>query len=391
MPPRTLWLAAVAALGLSGCDGGGPAAAGDAGTTSPLPPLPERNERGDAIVPLGPLGEVPVPRDNRLSDEKVALGRLLFFDPRTSGDVSTSCASCHNPELGWGDGGDLSRGYPGTQHWRNSQTIFNTGYLYKLFWAGESTSLESQADSAITGNLAGNGDPEMIEERLYQVPEYRRRFREAFGTHKPIYGDVLRAIASFERAEVNSRDVPFDRFAGGDESALTEEAKRGLALFIGKARCLQCHHGPLFTDQDMHALGVPDNPAFDEDPQRQIALRFQHYSRGLPEEEYRDARTDLGLYYTTRRPEDRGRFRTAPLRELHHTGPYMHNGVFLTLAEVVDFYDRGGGEGPNKSELLRALGLSDREKGDLIAFLESLSGDRVLIEPPDLPAYEVIQ
>ena len=129
--------------------------------------------------PLAPLPSMPVPADNPISDAKVALGKLLFFDDRLSGDVGTSCASCHDPRLGWGDGNALSRGYAGTQHWRNSQTTINTAYLSKLFWAGEAPSLEAQAHSAISGNLAGNGDPVMIEERLAQVPQYVEMFEEA--------------------------------------------------------------------------------------------------------------------------------------------------------------------------------------------------------------------
>ena len=167
-----------------------------------------------AISPLAALPAVPVPPDNPITPAKVELGRLLFFDDRLSGDVSTSCASCHDSRFGWGDGNALSRGYPGTQHWRNSQTIVNSAYLSKLFWAGESPSLEQQAKSAITGNLAGNGDPAMIEERLAQVPEYRRLFREAFGVDQPTFNLVLKAIATFERAETNSTDSPFDRPRG---------------------------------------------------------------------------------------------------------------------------------------------------------------------------------
>ncbi len=339
--------------------------------------------------PLGPLPPVPVPADNPMSDAKVALGKLLFFDARLSGDASTSCASCHSPESGWGDGGDLSRGYPGTQHWRNSQTILNSAYYAKLFWAGESTSLEAQARSAATGNVAGNGDTMMMEERLRQVPEYVGRFREVFGTPWPTIDDAWRAISAFERTVVSkAKDVPFDRFMKGDAKALSEGAKRGLALFRGKAGCVQCHNGALLSDEDYHNVGVPKNPAFEEDPLRQITLRYQHVIRGVPESVYRKADRDLGLFYTTKRAADKGRFRTPSLRELKYTAPYMHNGAFFELEEVIDFYDEGGGEDANKSPLIRKLGLSDEEKEDLLAFLESLSSDEpLLMKPPVLPPY----
>ncbi|MCL4163687.1 UNVERIFIED_CONTAM: hypothetical protein GTU68_012269, partial [Idotea baltica] len=206
--------------------------------------------------PLAPLPELPVPGDNPISDAKTELGKLLFWDDRLSGDVGTSCASCHDPRLGWGDGNALSRGYAGTQHWRNSQTTINTAYLAKLFWAGETPSLESQANSAITGNLAGNGDPVMIEERLAQIPEYVQRFHEAFGGDRPLYDHVLKAIATFERVAMDSRDSPLDQYLAGDESALSEEALRGKVLFEGKAGCIKCHNGALTTDEKFHNLGL---------------------------------------------------------------------------------------------------------------------------------------
>lgn len=353
-----------------------------------------RGEISKIIQPIGPLPTVSAPRDNPTTPEKAELGKMLFFDPRTSGDSSTSCASCHNPDQGWGDGGDLSRGYPGTQHWRNSQTILNAAYYQKLFWAGESTSLESQADSAITGNLAGNGDPMMIEERLRQVPEYRERFRKVFGIADIRYSWVLKAIAAFERASVNTDagKVTFDRYVRGDGGALSSDARKGLDLFLGKARCVVCHNGPLFSDEDYHNLGVPLNPAFEEDPLRQVAVRYQHVIRGVDEKkDYRTADRDLGLFYTTRRAEDRGKFRTPGLRELKYTAPYMHNGAFFTLEEVIDFYNSGGGDDPARSPLLKPLDLSDAEKKALLAFLESLSMEQPLVvAPPTLPDYAVL-
>jgi len=341
---------------------------------------------------LGPLPPPPTPRDNPMSAAKVELGTLLFFDPRLSGDASTSCASCHNPEAGWGDGSDVSRGYPGTQHWRNSQTVLNAAYYAKLFWAGEVTSLEGQADAAASGNVAGNGDAMMMEERLRQIPEYVRRFKVVFGTDRPLIGDAWKAIAAFERTLVSKpENVPFDRFAKGDQKALADDARRGLALFQGKAGCAQCHSGPLTSDESYHNLGVPKNPVFEEDPLRQITLRYQHMIRGVSEKLYREADRDLGLYYTTKVEADRGKFRTPSLRELKYTPPYMHNGAFFTLEEVVDFYDQGGGDDLKKSPLLRPLRLTAEEKKDLLAFLLSLSSDKpLLVAPPALPDYAAL-
>lgn len=345
------------------------------------------------VRPLGPLPPVPVPADNPMSSAKVELGRMLFWDDRLSGDVSSGCVVCHSPEQGWGDGGDLSRGYPGTSHWRNSQTVLNAAYYAKLFWAGEVTSLESQAVSAATGNVAGNGDPVMLEERLRQVPEYVERFKEVFGVDRPMIHLAWMAIAAFERTLVSKPEhVAFDRFARGDQAALAPEARRGLALFQGKAGCITCHNGPLASDESYHDLGVPENPTFKTDPLRQITLRYQHVIRGVPESVYRTANRDLGLYYTTKRDDDRGKFRTPSLRELKYTAPYMHNGVFRTVEEVVTFYDRGGDDDPHKSKLMRPLGLTEQEKKDLVAFLLSLSSDQpILVERPEIPDYAPVR
>ncbi len=332
----------------------------------------------------------PVPGDNPITQAKVELGKLLFFDTRLSGDTGTSCATCHEPILGWGDGNTLSMGYDGTEHWRNSQTIINTGYLGKLFWAGESPSLEAQAKSAITGNLAGNGDPAMIEERLKQIPLYVRMFEEAYGVSGPTFPLILKAIATFERVATNSTDSPFDRFMRGDESAMSEQALRGKTLFEGKAGCIQCHNGMLLTDESFYNLGVPVSPLFEQSALHQISLRYQFHIRGVPEAVYRTAKQDLGLYYSTKRPEDRGKFRTPPLRYLEYTDPYMHNGAFASLEEVIDFYDQGGGDDDAKSPLLEPLGLTSDEKADLLEFLKALSGSEVEMDEPDLPPYEVI-
>ena len=339
---------------------------------------------------LNALPLVSMPPDNPLTDEKVELGKLLFFDRRMSGNGLVSCASCHFPNAGWGDGNALSLGYPGTLHWRNSQTIINSAHQAKLFWAGEKTSLEAQAKSAWTGNIAGNLDPVMAEETLRQIPEYVSRFRDVFGADSPTFDDALRAVAAFE-ATINSRNVPFDRYIQGDETAMPHSALRGAELFAGKAGCIQCHGGPLFTDQSYHNIGVPVNPDFESDPLRQITLRYQHRARGVPEEVYRNADRDLGLYYTTKQERDKGKFRTPPLREVGQPGPYMHNGVFTTLTEVVEFYNVGGGADPNKDVALRSLGLEPEEVSDLVAFLESVTGDAIIAQPPDLPEYEALE
>lgn len=341
-----------------------------------------------AVPPLAPLPAVPVPVGNPMSDEKIALGRLLFFDPRLSGDASTSCASCHVAQRGWAHHEPLAPGYPGHRLWRNNPTVLNAAHFRRLMWDGTLDSLEVQARSAMQAPVEGNGKPVLVEMRLRLIPEYVDRFRDVFGTDWPQLDDAWRAIAAFERTLVSDpRRVPFDRFASGDEHALSPAAKRGMELFVGKARCIACHNGPLASDEQYHALGVPRQTLFDSSPLVQIAVRWQNAQRDVPRALYRGGDEDLGRYYRTRDPADIGRFRTPSLRELRYTAPYMHNGVFATLAEVVDFFDRGGGDTPNKSPLLQPLGLDAAEKSDLIAFLEALSMDEPLVvDTPTLPA-----
>lgn len=320
-------------------------------------------------------------------EEIVELGRLLFFDPRLSGDGSTSCASCHTPRMGWSHSDPLAPGYPGHRLWRNNPTVLNAAHFSRLMWDGTLDSLEVQARSAMQAPVEGNGKPTLIEARLRFIPEYVDRFRSVFGSEWPRLDDAWRAIAAFERTIVSDpAQVPVDRHLRGEAHALSESARRGFEVFQGKAGCIRCHHGALATDQEFHALGVPRQPLFDASPLVQIAVRWQNAQRDVPRAVHQGMDEDLGRYYRTRDPADIGKFRTPSLRELKYTAPYMHNGVFATLRDVVDFFDRGGGEAPNKSPLLQPLGLSEQEKEDLVAFLLALSMDEPLIvDPPPLP------
>jgi len=338
----------------------------------------------DAFPALATLPPPPDPVDNPVTPEKVELGKRLFWDGRLSGNGTMGCVMCHQPDLGWGTGSPISFGYPGTQHWRNSQTILNSAYYNKLFWEGNVTSLETQAPAAAQGAVAGNGDDAMMEMKLRFVPEYVTAFRRVFGTEWPHIAQAWQAIAAFQRTiATDPAKVPFDRFLAGDETAMSDAAKRGMELYNGKAGCLACHNGALASDQRYYNLGVPAAPELGEDPLYQITLRWELYQKGVPEEIYRSGADDLGLYHRTKRPDDMGKFRTPSLRELRWTDPYMHNGIFASLAEVVDFYDAGGGPG---NTVLKPLGLSDEEKTDLVAFLEALSMDEpLLMDEPELP------
>jgi cytochrome c peroxidase len=339
--------------------------------------------------PLAALGPPPVPADNPMTPEKVELGKLLFFDTRLSGDASVSCATCHEPKQGWGFSNDISRGYPGTLHWRNSQTLINSAYYGKLFWAGAAKSLEGQGPAAAKGAVAGNGEADMMEVRLAFIPEYRERFAEVFGDHWPKLSNAWKAIAAFERTLVQT-DTPFDRYMNGEEEALTDQQKRGLELFQGKANCIECHNGALLSDQKFYNLGVPRAERWEQEGLAQITFRYEQYAKGVTEEMYRTIKDDAGLYYRTKQKVDKGKFRTPSLRYTIYSAPYMHNGTFWDLFEVVEFYNEGGGENEfasTKTDIIKPLDLSDEEVEDLVAFLESLSGDEITMSTPTLPPY----
>ena len=388
----TMVAAAVATVLVAGCNA--QATKDQAGMSAGDKAMAAAGAGTSGPPPLAPLGPPPIPPDNQQTPEKIELGKLLFFDPRIGGDASTGCSTCHEPEQGWAWAEDFSRGYPGTVHWRNSQTVVNSAYFPRQFWAGSASSNESQARSAAKGGVAGNGEDDIMEARLALIPEYRARFKKVFGTDYPLIFDVWRAISSFERTLVQ-RDTPLDKYLLGDKTALSEEQLRGKALFEGKAGCIQCHNGAITSDQNYYNIGVPPNKRWEEDGLAQITFRFEQYAKGQTEEGYRTAKSDWGFYYRSKNPGDKGKFRTAPLRYLAYTAPYMHNGVFYTLEEVVDFYDRGGfdEEGrttlfpETKSPLIKPLGLTDDEKADLIAFLESMSGEEILMEKPEQPPY----
>jgi cytochrome c peroxidase len=344
--------------------------------------------------PLAPLGDPPIPADNPQSEAKVELGKILFWDPRIGGDASTACVTCHEPDQGWGFSDALSRGYPGTVHWRNSQTVVNAAYLGQLFWAGAAASLEKQAPSAAKGAVAGNGENDVMETRMAFIPEYRERFNDVFGTEWPLIGDAWRAIAAFERTLIVN-DTPVDRYLGGETDALDEEQIAGMELFNGKAGCIQCHNGAQATDEKYYNLGVPPAERWEDDGLAQVTFRYEILAKGVTQEMYRKLKDDPGLYFRTKQKADMGKFRTAPLRYTEFTAPYMHNGAFWDLEEVVEFYNAGGGDNDftdgtmasTKTSLLKPLDLTEDEVGELVAFLEAFSGDELEVEPPELPPY----
>lgn len=344
---------------------------------------------GDRPKSLAALEKPPEPADNKGTPAKIELGKMLFFDPRLSGNGAMPCSACHLPDAGWDFPDKISLGYPGTTHWRNSQTVVNSAYYGKLFWAGASKSLEGQARSAARGGVAGNGEDDMMEARLAFVPEYRKRFREVFGDRWPRIRNAYMAMAAFQRTLVQT-DTPFDKYMRGDDNALDAAQKRGLKLFTGKAGCAECHNGALLSNEKYYNTGVPPYDGWETDALAQITFRFELYAKGVTQEKYRKWKDDPGLYFRTKQDADLGKFRVPSLRYTKYTAPYMHNGMIATLEDVVEFYNKGGGTNDwaaTKTKLLKPLKLTKKEKADLLAFLDSLSGPRITIEEPELPEY----
>lgn len=331
-------------------------------------------------------GLAPLP-EAKINKSMAELGRYLYFDQRISGDWGTSCASCHDPAKGWGDGLPLSRGYTSVEYFRNAPTLLNARLKTRFMWDGrlDGTDLGTLVRDMVTEAHFLNSDGRLIQERLKQVPEYVAMWEKVFGKGADPYGPrMFNVIAEFVKT-IESRNAPIDRYLKGDQGALTDQQKAGLALFRGKAGCIACHNGVLASDGKLHRLGVPENPAIAKEPLRMITM-LRHYSTsGMPN--YMNARSDVGAYAITKDERDRGKFATPSLRELRHTAPYMHNGIFASLGEVVDFYDRGGGPGSE----LKALGFAQAEKRALVAFLDALSGDPVDVKAPELPELKTRQ
>ncbi|MBN2653783.1 MAG: cytochrome-c peroxidase [Nitrospirae bacterium] len=322
---------------------------------------------------------IPVPADNPQTPEKIELGKQLFFDRRLSGDGTMSCATCHVPEQAFADGLDISMSYPTTKNWRNTPTLLNVAFYKSFFFDGRAATLEEQALFPVMSAFEMNKNLDYLEEHIRSVPSYVADFKKVFG------GDVTRgriamALAAFQRTLI-SMNAPIDKYLKGDTKALSAEAKKGYELFKGKARCIKCHDGVLLSDSRFHALNVPENPAFVNDPDVKATRRFvakvYHYA------DYKKLNEDPGRFLVTNNKKDWRAFRTPTLRNIAQTAPYMHNGIFKTLDEVIDFLNNGGGKG---NKVLTPLGLTSEEKKYIKTFLiEGLTGDKVKIKHPDIP------
>jgi cytochrome c peroxidase len=306
------------------------------------PALTATNVHALGPQPLSSLPPVMVPPDNPQTSLKVQLGKMLYFDTRLSKDNTISCATCHDPALGWSDKGPTSSGIGGQKGGRRSPPVSNAAYLPLQFWDGRAPSLEEQAKGPIENPIEMGNTHHVMIRTLNDIPGYVELFEAVFGTTPITIDQVAMAIAAFERTVVTT-DSPFDRHVRGDGGALTPLEKKGLEIFNGKGHCTACHWGGNFSDGRFHNIGV------------------RHAGSGKPDE---------GRYEITKDPNDRGAFKTPTIRDVALRAPYLHDGSEKTLEDVVRFYNRGGDEKMNLDRMMVPLGLSGKEIEALVAFLE---------------------
>ncbi|RZJ81038.1 MAG: cytochrome-c peroxidase [Flavobacterium sp.] len=333
----------------------------------PKPDLDQEAKKG--FKDIGYLGRPTYPKENPFSAEKEKLGKILFFDPRLSSSKQIACASCHDPELGWGDGKRVAYGHDRQNGKRNAMTIINTAFYEKLFWDGRANSLEHQSGFPVADHVEMNMDITEMVKNINQIDGYKPLFKLAYGTEEINLDKIQKAIATFERSIV-STSSRFDSFVRGNAKMLKDDEVVGLHLFRTKARCINCHNTPLFSDNKFH-----------NDGQALLGSRFE----------------DLGLYNVTKNLKDVGKMRTPSLRETNITGPWMHHGNFPSLKDVVEFYDLGNPIAQQrslkvadslkapKSAMLKKLNLTLKEREQVEAFLKSISTSVNKINPPVLP------
>ena len=304
-----------------------------------------------------------VPSDNLLTTARVKLGEQLFFDTRLSRNNTISCATCHNPAKGWSNGKRYATGIDSQVGTRSVPSLVNAGFQQHQFWDGRAGSLEEQARQPIESPVEMDMKLDALATKLNRIDGYRQQFQRAFGADaspKPI----TQAIASFVRTIV-SGEAPYDRYRAGNLAALSPAAQRGHDIFFFRANCRACHQGPNFTDDDFHSIGI-------------VAERSQ---------------PDVGRAAVTKDELDEGKFKTPTLRDVARSAPYMHDGRFETLEEVVDHYVDGAfmdhqHEGTiHVDELMNVFPMTDKEKADLVVFLkEGLSSYHYPeVSRPNLP------
>jgi len=353
---------------------------------APPPVLAGGPARANGVPAALGLPAMEVPGDNPVTPAKVALGRKLFVDRRLSPNGTMSCAMCHVPEQGF-TAHELatSVGIEGRSVRRNAPTVLNVAWQRRLFHDGREVSLEDQVWGPLLAvNEMGNPSIGYVLERIAALPDYRGLFEAAFAGRGPSSARVGAALASYQRTLV-AADSRFDRWRyGGDTSALNAVEKAGFELFTGKGRCAACHsigtRDALFTDHAFHNTGVGWRRTFGMPERTRVELApgvHAELDRRTVESFSEPPAKDVGRYEITLDPKDRWAYKTPSLRNVALTAPYMHDGSLRTLEAVVEFYDRGGVDNPDRSALVAPLGLTATERAALVAFLRTLTGRSV--------------
>ncbi|NYZ66370.1 photosynthetic protein synthase I [Endozoicomonas sp. SM1973] len=307
-----------------------------------------------------------VQHNDNVTNALIELGKRLFFDKRLSGDSNIACSDCHQPQYGFTHSTALSPGYPGNKHFRNAPSLINTALKTRWLHDGRiATNLNDVVREMLTEDYIMNMDMRLMQERLKQDLNYLALFAKA-GLGEPSNSGVRKAIPAFLTVLKSAKN-------NHDLNKLTKQAKQGKKLFYGKAGCSQCHSGHLFTDELPHNTGVPENLSVFLDPLRhQTFIAFNMF---MGVSDYMSLKRDMGAHILTHKADgsDIGKFITPSLKELIYTAPYMHNGIFKTLDEVVSFYNKGGGKDRYLDKKIKPLGLTKVEQKALVAFLKSLS------------------
>ncbi|MDR2281816.1 MAG: cytochrome-c peroxidase [Sphingobacterium sp.] len=319
---------------------------------------------------IGVLPKVAYPDYNPYSKEKEILGKLLFFDPRMSVSKQISCSNCHDAQLGFGDGKSLAHGHGRRVGKRNAMTLYNVGHYTSFMWDGRASTLEDQMLLPVQDSVEMHTDLLTMLKHITDIEGYKQHFKAAFGTEEITIERIQYAIATFERS-INSYPSRFDKFISGNDKLLSDAEVLGLHLFRTKARCINCHNTPLFSDNKFHNDG---------------------------QTLYGTSQEDFGHYHISRRQEDIGAFRTPSLRDIALSGPWMHHGNFPTLRDVVELYNLGNpapiqrrvkvdeSKRPIHSPLLKKLNLTTEEVDAVLAFLQALSSStQRRIAQPVLP------
>ena len=332
------------------------------------------------VSPLFFQSIVPAQLPN--TEAVVALGRALYFEPRLSKDGSVACATCHDTSRGFTDQRGTSEGIGDQIGKRNAPTTMNALFFQTQFWDGRAPTLEAQAKLPITNPIEmGQPDGDTAVAAIAENPEYQRAFQAAFA-RAPNFDDLAVAIATFERTLV-FLGAPFDRFAQGDASAISDDAKAGFALFNGKARCTACHQisgsNPIGSDNRFHNIGVSARHQDFEGLVKKglLALEKSDSREALDELALQTDLSELGRFIVTRNRSEIGAFKTQQLRNVGVTAPYMHDGSLVTLWDVMDHYNKGGEANPFLDGGIEPLDLSERELDQVVAFLFSLTDDRL--------------